>query len=186
MVIAGSTQVDTLSGMVVHACTRVLRTACSILLIGAVAAGLGGCAPAGVTADRVTPTPSEPASQETEQAPAPEEPVQLVPGGGAEANLPFFSEVLRQFSAGTEVVGGRSVVDALVAAGFDRAAMQVSFDRSKTGLVADSILVSVLLDGECLIGQVVTADRSAVATIAPALTEGQNLCLIGNTRPIDW
>ena len=172
--------------MVVQARTRVLRTACSMLLIGAVAAGLGGCAPAGVTADRVTPTPSDAASQETEPDLVPEEPAQLIPDGGAEANLPFFSEVLRQFSAGTEAVEGRPVVDALVAAGFDRAAMQVSFDRSKTGLVADSILVSVLLGGECLIGQVVTADRSTFATIAPALTEGQNLCLIGNTRPIDW
>lgn len=172
--------------MVVQARTRVLRTAYSTLLIGAVAAGLGGCAPAGVTADQVTPTPSDAASQETEPDLVPEEPAQLIPDGGAEANLPFFSEVLRQFSAGTEVVEGRPVVDALVAAGFDRAAMQVSFDESKTGLVADSILVSVLLGGECLIGQVITADRSTFTTIAPALTEGQNLCLIGNTRPIDW
>lgn len=131
-----------------------------------------------------TEPPSRTATEENFREP--EVRPELVPGGSAEQNLPFFSEVLRQFAVGTEPVEGQPIVDAVAASGFDRAAMQVSFDRSKTNLVADSILVSVLIGADCLIGQVQTADRSFVATVQPALTENQNVCLIGNTRPIDW
>lgn len=116
----------------------------------------------------------------------PEVAPELVPGGTAEQNLPYFTEVLRQFAVGSQAVEGQPIVDAITASGFDRGAMQVSFDRSKTNLVADSILVSVLLGTDCLIGQVQTADRSFVTTVQPALTEARNVCLVGQTRPIDW
>ena len=172
--------------MVDSARIRVSRISSSLLVLGALAAGLVGCTPVGPLGDPGSPTALETTAQDAGPDSVSDAPAQLVPGGGAEANLPFFSEVLRQFAAGPGAVEGQPIVDALIAAGFDRAAMQVSFDRSKTELVADSILVSVLFEGECLIGQVVTADRSFVTTVAPALTESQNLCLIGNTRPIDW
>lgn len=116
----------------------------------------------------------------------PEQVPEFVPGGTAEENLPFFTEVLRGFAVGTMPVEGQPLVDSLITAGFDRSLMQVSFDRSKTNLVADSILVSVLAGTGCLIGQVNSADRTFVAVVEPALTAAQNVCLIGNTRPIDW
>ncbi|MGK0720653.1 DUF6993 domain-containing protein [Leucobacter sp. W1478] len=172
--------------MVVLARTRVLHVAGTMLVLGVLVLGLSGCFLVEPSGNPESPSLSEPNTSVTETDANEDASAQLLPGAGAAENLPYFRQVLRQFSEGGEAVEGRPIVDALVAAGFDRATMQVSFDRSKTDLVADSILVSVLFEGECLLGQIVTEDRSTVATVAPALTEGQNLCLIGNTRPIDW
>ncbi|MFT4231286.1 MAG: hypothetical protein QM606_00700 [Leucobacter sp.] len=129
--------------------------------------------PTPVTPERETPAPAESAPE-------------LVPGGSAADNLPYFTEVLRRYSEGEAPVQGRPVVDAVAEAGFDKAAMQVSFDESKTGLVADSIFVSVLIGSDCLIGQIVTGDRSFVAENEPAVGPDGDICLIGRTRPIDW
>ncbi|PRI11881.1 hypothetical protein B4915_04875 [Leucobacter massiliensis] len=129
------------------------------------------------------PTPETP-SRET--PPAPEAPPEFVPGGTAEQNLPYFTEVLRAYAASTQPIEGQPVVDAVADAGFDRAAMQVSFDRTQTGLVADSIYVSVRIGGDCLIGQLVSEDRSFVAQNEPAVGPNKDICLIGKTRPIDW
>ena len=98
----------------------------------------------------------------------------------------YMAFVLYQVLAPKDQDDKNGDVKALAAAGFDRTTMQVSFDLSKTGLVADSILVSVRYGPECLIGQIVTADRSVVTTREPALTESRTVCLIGNTRAIDW
>lgn len=117
---------------------------------------------------------------------APAEPVALVPDGSAEENLPFFQQTLVGFAGSDAPIEGQPVVDALTAAGFDRAAMQVSYDRTKTNLVADSIFVSVRIAESCLVGQLVTGDRSLIAEVLPALGPDKNVCIIGGTRPIDW
>lgn len=127
---------------------------------------------------------NRPVKEETFQAP--EVPPALMADGSAADNLPFFHETLRLFALGEASVQGQVVVDSLAAAGFDKAKMQVSFDETKTNLVADNIFVSVLYGQDCLIGQVVVADRSFVTKVAPAVGPEINLCLIGNTRPIDW
>ena len=79
---------------------------------------------------------------------------------------------------------GRAYIDALVAGGFDKAAMQVTRDESTVGNPAESIQFSVLWKGECLIGQVGPATGDPVTVVARALEGGA--CLVGNTRPIDW
>ncbi|RGE22523.1 hypothetical protein [Leucobacter sp. wl10] len=129
------------------------------------------------------PTPQTP-PRETPKSP--ETAPQFVPGGTAEQNLPAFTEALRVFSASQQPVTGAPVVDAVAAVGFDKTAMQVSFDETKTGLAADSIYVSVRIGADCLVGQVVAEDRSFVAKQLPAVGPGGDICLIGNTRPIDW
>lgn len=121
-----------------------------------------------------------------EAPPRPESVPSVVPGGDAQENLPAFTEVLRDFAAGSQPIEGRPVVDAVAAAGFDRSAMQVSLDRSKTNLVADSLFVSVRLGDECLIGQLVSEDRSFAVDAAPSLGPDGTVCLLGTTRPIDW
>lgn len=127
------------------------------------------------------PTPDIP----KREAPAkPETAPELVPDGTADDNLPFFREVLTTYAAGDGAVQGQPIVEALAAAGFDKTLMQVSFDRTKTDLVADNIFVSVRIGKECLIGQVVTADRSVVAENEPAIGPDQTVCLIGETAPI--
>jgi hypothetical protein len=80
---------------------------------------------------------------------------------------------------------GRAYIDALVAAGFDRDAMQVTNDQSTVGNPVESLQFSVRWGAtECLIGQVGPSTGQLVTQVMPQLAEGR--CLIGATRPIDW
>lgn len=132
----------------------------------------------------VAPSPS--ASVAASPDAAPDEPAAptLVPSGTAAENLPLFTAVVDSVWAGPENVSGRAYVDALVAAGFDKTAMQVTNDLTTIGNAAESIQFSVQWGQECLVGQVGPATGGAVTTIVPVLPEGG--CLIGVTRPIDW
>lgn len=129
------------------------------------------------------PTPQTPPRPETVK---PETPAEFVPEGSAEENLPFFAQLLDDYAAGDQPIQGQPIVDAVVDGGFDKGNMQVSFDNSKTNLVADSIYVAVRIEDACLLGQLVTEDREVAAQLAPAVGPEQNICLIGNTRAIDW
>ena len=117
-------------------------------------------------------------------APTSAAPVALVPGGSAADNEGFFAQTLTEAFAAGGARDGRAIVDALAAAGFDKSLMQITYDESKTGLAADSFLVSVRYGQDCLIGQVVPASGEIVHVIEPVVGDG--ICLLGNTRPIDW
>lgn len=143
----------------------------------ALAISLVGC-----TTPAPEPRPTATAAPTPTDAPA--EPPSLQPGLGAEANLPYFDHVITQVIATNPSAGGRQFIDALVAAGFDRAAMQVTRDRTTIDAVADSIQFSVLFEGECLVGQYGAASDGFHSAVRPALGTGN--CLVGNTRPIDW
>ncbi len=78
--------------------------------------------------------------------------------------------------------GGRAFIDALVAAGFDRTTMQVTPDKTAISLDADNVQFSVIVKGECLVGQF--GNVGYQSAILPLLSTGA--CLVGNTRPIDW
>ncbi|QIM17396.1 hypothetical protein G7067_08155 [Leucobacter insecticola] len=156
---------------------RAIRAARVALALAATLPLLAGCALIeGPTPE--TPTRTEP--------PVPEVEPEFVPGGSAADNLPYFTEVLRKYAAGDSVIKGEPVAQRVVDAGFDPAAIQFSFDQSKTGLPADNIFVSVLIGPDCLIGQLVTGDRSFVVANEPAVGPEGNICLIGNTRSVDW
>ncbi|MHA3684576.1 DUF6993 domain-containing protein [Leucobacter sp. HY1908] len=129
------------------------------------------------------PTPEAP-KREAPAVPATDP--ELIAGGTAEENLPYFTEVLRDYAAGDGTIKGEPISRAVIAAGFDKSVMQISFDRSETGLEADNIFVSVLLQDSCLVGQVVTSDRSFVAEAVPAVGPENTICLIGETAPITW
>lgn len=126
------------------------------------------------TAAPATPSPSP--SIGTPAAP--------VADGTAADNLPLFTTVTAAVWATPEQVSGRAYIDALVAAGFDKAAMQVTYDQSTVGNPAESIQFSVRWGDECLVGQVGPATGAPVTVVVPALAEGT--CLVGETRPIDW
>ena len=80
---------------------------------------------------------------------------------------------------------GRAYIDALITAGFDREAMQVTQDQTTVGNPAESLQFSVRWgDDECLVGQVGPSTGQVVTEVLPQLAEGR--CLIGATRPIDW
>lgn len=147
----------------------------AIGLIGAI--GLAGC----TTAPAVVPSSSAPAA--TPATPAPTGPV-LVPDGSASDNLPLFTEVMEAVAATDARAQGRAYIDALVAAGFPKAAMEVTNDQTTVGNPADSIQFSVRWAGECLVGQVGPSVPTPTAMVLP-LVPGDT-CLIGQTRAIDW
>ena len=130
-------------------------------------------------ASTATPSPAIPTAPPSDDAP-----VTLVPEGTAADNLPIFAAVTATVWPTPEQVSGRAYIDALVAAGFDKAAMQVTHDQSTVGNAAESIQFSVRWGEECLVGQVGPAIGAPVTVVVPLLAEGT--CLVGDTRPIDW
>jgi hypothetical protein len=141
----------------------------------AIIATIAGCTQA-PSDEETTPAPAPTA---TASAPA----VALVPDGSAEDNKPFFDQI-NAATAQNDGAGGRDFIDALVASGFDKAAMEVTKDATTLGDRAESIQFSVRWGDSCLIGQFGPAVGGYHSTVQPAL--GTDRCLIGETRPIDW
>ncbi|MBS1697992.1 MAG: hypothetical protein JST25_06275 [Actinobacteria bacterium] len=86
--------------------------------------------------------------------------------------------------ASDQRASGLAYIDALVAAGFDRAAMQVTEDRSTVGNPAESIQFSVRWgEADCLVGQVGPSTGDPVTAVLPQLAGGA--CLVGRTAPLE-
>ncbi|ANG85866.1 DUF6993 domain-containing protein [Microbacterium aurantiacum] len=142
---------------------------------------LSGCVPEPTPVPTAEPEPSPTVTASETSAP----PVDaLIPDGSAEDNLPFFSSIVGQVWASDARESGRAYVDALVAAGFDKAAMQVTEDLSTVGNRAESLQFSVRWGQQCLVGQVGPATGEPFATVTDVVGDGA--CLLGQTRPIDW
>ncbi|GAB3404873.1 hypothetical protein GCM10027515_17480 [Schumannella luteola] len=134
---------------------------------------LTGCTPS-------TPQPStSPKPSSSSSAPAAPK---LDPTGDADDNKAYFDSVNEKLVAAGGDLGGRTFIDTLVKAGFDKAAMEVTADTTAVGLKADNIQFSVKLGTTCLIGQY--GNIGYHSTTALAMDTGK--CLIGATRPIDW
>ena len=144
------------------------------VLVVALALTLAGCAAETPTVPMPLPTSSPSAS-----ASAPAEPDTSATGQKA-----MFDETNNATiaAAGGANPGGRAFVDALVAAGFDKAAMQLTPDKTAINLDADNIQFSVLIGEDCLVGQY--GNVGYQSTVLPVLATGK--CLVGTTRAIDW
>ncbi|WP_460784523.1 DUF6993 domain-containing protein [Microbacterium tumbae] len=158
----------------------------SLRVVGSMAAvvlalGLIACTPEQA---EPTATPGSSAPATSSPTPEPADPV-LVPEGSAEDNLPLFAAVTAQVWATEGKFHGRAYVDALVAAGFDKSAMQVTEDETTVGRAVESLQFSVRWgEAQCLIGQVGPSTGKPVTAVMAQLAEGR--CLVGNTRAIDW
>ena len=143
-----------------------------VALVGVLA--LAGCVPS-------VPTPVPTQAVTATSAPTDAAPVEptLVEGGTADENQAYFDKVNLAF-ASSGGSGSLGIVDNLVAAGFRKQDMEVTADHTSIDLVADSIVVSVRLKGECLIGDFQTNSYKSI--IAPLLGTGG--CLIGTTVPL--
>jgi hypothetical protein len=139
--------------------------------------GLAGCT-ASTPEQAPSPTPT------TEPTEAPPAPPVFSPDLSATENLEFFDSVNQAVVAADPNAGGRAFIDALVAAGFDKAAMQVTADRTTIDEAADSVQFSVAFQGECLVGQYGPKSDGYHGAVRPML--GTGACLVGQTRPIDW
>ncbi len=142
------------------------------------------------TPQPTNPVPSAPSESTTTSPDATAQPTDpagpvLLPEGTAADNLPLFAAVTAAVAGSEQANQGRAYIDALVAAGFDKAAMQVTADETTVGNPVESLQFSVRWgEAECLIGQVGPSTGQPVTTVTDQLAEGR--CLIGATRPIDW
>lgn len=114
-------------------------------------------------------------------APAPSAPV-LDPTGSAKDNQPFFDATVNALLATTPDPDGRTIIDTLVAAGFDKAAMELTADKTAIGLDADSVQFTVKFADGCIVGQ--QGNVGYHSAVLPVLSTGK--CLIGQTRAINW
>lgn len=161
---------------------RNVRGVSAILLVAALAAGLAGCAP-DRDATVPMPLPTTPSSNTAAPTNEPDPDPTLLPGGTALANRAYFDFVNNRLLAVNSNPAGQAIIDNLVAAGFDKAFMQVTPD--KTAVLrgpADAIEFSVRLHDDCLVGEF--AGGAYRSIIGPVVSDGG--CLIGTTRPIDW
>ena len=108
--------------------------------------------------------------------------VVLTPESSVEDARVVFDRTVTELMAQDPAPDGRADVDALVAAGFDKASLQVTPDTTYTGREADSVQFSALWGDSCLVGQV--AAGTYAAQTAPVL--GTGACLVGTTRAVDW
>jgi hypothetical protein len=149
---------------------RVLPVAAALVLL------LSGCAAPESTP--VQPAPS--ASGTPSSAPVPV----FDPSASADEAMILFDRVNAATLALDADANGRAFIDGLAAAGFDKAAMELTADETTIGHAADSIQFSTRWGENCLIGQHGSAVGGYHSTLAPVLGTGR--CLIGSTRPIDW
>src|SRR6185312_2998351 len=157
------------------------RQRLSAALVGAaiLVLPLAGCS-AAPAASKTSQTAEASASARPAATPTPAP--KYYPNGTAKGNKPVFDAVSRGVLAANASAGGRDVIDALVAAGFDRANMQLTPDRTTINRAVDSVLFSVRIGTECLLGQFSGSEYTS--SIQAALSSGA--CLVGQTRPIDW
>jgi hypothetical protein len=125
-----------------------------------------------------TPEPSSPAATATAT------PTPTADPGSAEALRDTFAETVNAVWDADESVAGRDYIDALVTAGFEKEAMQVTQDRTSVDNPADSIQFSVHIGEECLVGQVGPSVDGPIVELLPETPAAT--CLVGQTRPIDW
>lgn len=116
-----------------------------------------------------------------ESAPPAADPV-FVADGTAEDNLPLFTKIVNdQWAAGSGTTG-KSYTDALVAAGFDVTAMEVTASKTTLGNDVESLQFAVLWHGSCLVGQVGPSTGDPIATVLPELKDGG--CFVATTAEV--
>lgn len=157
-------------------------TAALAFAAAALTLGLSGCSLFGGSAP--SPSASSAPTASGTAAPTPEAPPVLRPELSAAENLAYFDSVNAAVVAANAEAGGRDFIDALVAGGFDKAAMEVTADRTTVDLEADSVQFAVRFQDECLVGQYGPKSGGYHGAVRPLLGTGD--CLVGETRPIDW
>ncbi|NEN06595.1 hypothetical protein G3T36_12025 [Diaminobutyricibacter tongyongensis] len=159
---------------------RVLAGAAGLLVA---VTGLAACMSPPPPPPKSSPVSSSAPSSSASTTPSPSA-LALDPTGTAADNKAFFDDVNRAVLARNPAAVGRDFIDALVAAGFHKADMQLTVDTTTIGLKANSIQFSVRFNGGCLIGQNGDGSGGYQSAVTPVLATGN--CLVGDTRPIDW
>lgn len=154
----------------------------SRLVIVAISALVAVTALAGCVQSSAAPRPTGPSVSTPSSTPTPTVDPTFAPGGSAQDNRGYFDFVNTRLFTSNGSANGRAIVDNLVSAGFDKASMQVTPDKTSINGGADSILFSVKIGSSCLLGQHGGGGYSSAVEVA--LANGN--CLVGKTRTIDW
>jgi hypothetical protein len=142
------------------------------MTVGCSAAGTGGGAGGGDSATGSAPTSlGPPPAPGASTPPATDSAAVDQPDAAAQARV---EAVLRGASEHGKP-GSEQLHDALVAAGFPAADVEVTADRTPTGLEADAVEVGVRQGDRCLVAQV--RSGAVHVTALPVLADG--LCLVG-------
>ncbi|MCQ2000502.1 DUF6993 domain-containing protein [Arthrobacter zhaoxinii] len=139
----------------------------------ALAVGLSGCGSSGE--DNTAPVPREsaapgfvPTDPAASPTPAPDD-------APATVTAALESE-LGKLADANPTPDRSAVAGAFTAAGFPADSVEVSADRTPTGLEVDSIQAAAVQDGECIFGEV--RNGSVSVTVLPVLSDGG--CFVGN------
>lgn len=143
-------------------------------LLGGSALVLAACTPTPAVAPSPTPTVS--AGPTDAPPPPPPEPVL---DGTAEDNKEFFDLHNWELINSGAPLSGPAFIDNLVAAGYERGAMEVTVDTTTVGVPADNVVFSIRFGEQCLLGQ--WGNIGYTSMIAPVLSTGR--CIIGSERP---
>ena len=162
--------------------TRIGRGAASWAVCLVVGLCLAGCS--GTAAEVQTPVRSPSSTASAAPTPADVAAPVLAPSGTAGDNLAYFDSVVASTLATEANPPGRTLIDALVGAGFAKEDLQVTADTTTKGAPVDSIQFSARFNGECLVGQNGPSSDGYHSVVAPLLATGT--CLVGATRQIDW
>lgn len=154
-----------------------------LLLSLALALCLGGCSAVGQ--DPAPPAPANPsvpadASGRPDSRDGPGGGTSAVPGGaasdGSAPDVQALKTRLESLAASDPAPDRNGITQAFVAAGFSASSVEVSADRTPTGLDVDSIQGAALQDGQCLFGEV--RDGRVTVSVLPVLSDGR--CFVGN------
>ena len=105
----------------------------------------------------------------------------LIPTAKPKANLPYFLYILNaayESNSGPDTTS-EAMASAVASAGFDAGTIQISDNSTALGLNPDAKYVSVIFNGECLVGTWGSSVTSPTAVVLPLLPQGG--CLLGGT-----
>jgi hypothetical protein len=143
---------------------------------------LVGCVPAAPTPTATAAASTSPASASAAPSTAASAAPTIDLTGTAGQNQAYFDEVNKKFIAAGGDLSGRPFIDNLVKAGFPKAAMELTPDRTTVNAAADNIEFSIRFGSTCLIGEY--GNIGYASTVTKLL--GTSRCLVGITRSIDW
>ncbi|WP_287933807.1 hypothetical protein [Arthrobacter sp.] len=156
-----------------------LRTIGAILVLAATLAATG-CSPLpSETVETDASASTGPAIQSGPSAAAPKaaaKPTQ--PASATDALAENVRALLTKLGGATKSPNRGQMMAAMLEAGAAKGKVEVSIDRTPTGLAVDAIEAAAPVAGNCVIGQV--RDGKAVVSVLPLLASGR--CFVGDQR----
>lgn len=170
--------------------SRISSISLTLVAAGLLLAGLAACS-SGVTPEQGSGAPADAgqgqstASVQSDAARgAGASTVAATPSAAAGGSLPAveknaakkkMTDALAAVAAGSPKPGTEQIRQALTAAGFPAATLEVTASRTPTGLDVDSVEAAAVQGGECVIGQI--RDGKVTVTVLPVLASGK--CFVG-------